>query len=309
VSERYDLEGVSTDSYLLEDGSGVLLIDQRVEVKNDTLQLTELSLSVFNLKFVINDILGLTDVENKVTGFVKNAATDIVGLVGDTVNYISTLINFYRLEDDTGYYRIEDDTGVYLLDQLQDLKYSSDTVGVTEASQKIPGFNKIINEIMGITETINRARTMVRSFIADTVGIIDVDNRLGTIKRNFSDTVGLTESENHAFTLLRNLSDTIGLTEASEKIRGRIKNISDTIGLTETLNDVRGIVKEIADTIGLTEVTQRLRSVFISVNLGNFIATAAINLSNFYALAGYDLESMTATDSYNAGNFTITDDN
>ncbi len=307
----YLLEDGSGFGYRLEDDSGIYIQDYPIKVAGtETLGITESSQK--NLGFLKNvaDTVGLTDLGAlTLTGFVK-VATQFLVAVEEANNYLKELINFYELEDGSGLLILEDGTGGrYELDQLEIVKIITTTLGLTEASQKLLGPIKQIADIVGLTEASNRARIMFRNTTQETVGITEAKNRLGTWIRNIGETVGLTEAQNRLGTIKRNLSDTLGLTESNNFIRGLRKTLNDTVGLTEVLNTVTGIVYVIDETIGLTDAVNRLRSVFISVNLGNFVATAAINLSNFYALAGYDLESMTATDSYNAGNFTITDDN
>ena len=307
----YLLEDGSGFGYRLEDDSGIYIQDYPIKVAGtETLGITESSQK--NLGFLKNvaDTVGLTDLGAlTLTGFVK-VATQFLVAVEEANNYLKELINFYELEDGSGLLILEDGTGGrYELDQLEIVKIITTTLGLTEASQKLLGPIKQIADIVGLTEASNRARIMFRNTTQETVGITEAKNRLGTWIRNIGETVGLTEAQNRLGTIKRNISDTLGLTESNNFIRGLRKTLNDTVGLTEVLNTVTGIVYVIDETIGLTDAVNRLRSVFISVNLGNFVATAAINLSNFYALAGYDLESMTATDSYNAGNFTITDDN
>ena len=86
--------------------------------------------------------------------------------------------------------------------------------------------------------------------------------------------MGLTESTNKAFNLVRTLTSTAGLVEASQYVRGLTKNVTvDTIGLTEATNFIEGIVKYIAETIGLSDLINRIKAVFISNNLGDFIGT------------------------------------
>jgi hypothetical protein len=73
--ESYELES-GVDNYLLEDSSGQLLIDQRVEViSSSTVGITEASNNSW-LKVIVNNI-GLTDVANTAKGFVKNCIIHI----------------------------------------------------------------------------------------------------------------------------------------------------------------------------------------------------------------------------------------
>lgn len=309
MTDRYDLESTS-DSYELEDGTGVLLIDQRVFVQNEIIELNESAISVFNLKFVIDEIIGLAENFNYVTGFTK-IINDTVGIISDTVNLILTLINWYRLEDDTGNYDVEDaeGNGLYLLDQFQDIQFGNDTVGITETNVKFLGPIKIIAEILGITEANNRARTMLRNIGTDVVGLIDINNRLGVIKRNISETLGITESQNRLGVIIRNLADTVGITETVNKLRGRLQNISDSIGITEAQNSVTGIVKVILDTIGLTEIADRIRVIFIDFDILTMIANTSVNLSNFICNVSQDNGDLTVIDSFNAEDFNVSDTN
>jgi hypothetical protein len=86
MSDTYLIEA-GIDSYLLEDSSGVLAIDQRIEVKASTVGVTEATGKSW-LK-IFAETVGLTEVSSKVTGFVKIATQSILGLTDALTTKIS----------------------------------------------------------------------------------------------------------------------------------------------------------------------------------------------------------------------------
>ena len=294
--------------YLLEDSSGIYIQDYPlINVATTTVGVTEASQKVTGFVRQFAETVGLNDTINYVTGFFK-VVTQFVVSVESVLNYILTEVNFYGLEDGTGKYQPEDGVGGYLLDQLQLLKYASSILGLTEASQKLTGPIKFISDTVGLTFAANRAMVMYRNTTLSTLGLTEALNRLGTLKRNLASTVGITETINRLGVIKRNLSSTVGLTEASNYLRGLVRLLSSTVGLTGVNNLITGIVYNIASTLGLTEVNSKIRSVFISANIGDFIALASISLANFFVVDSYNNEDMTGVDSYNTGNLIIRDD-
>ncbi len=294
--------------YLLEDSSGIYIQDYPLKIAaTTTVGVTEASQRTLGFLKNITSTVGLTTVNNYVTGFFK-VVTQFVVSVESVLNYILTEVNFYGLEDGTGHYQPEDGVGGYLLDQLQILKYAASTLGITEASLKFLGPIKFISDTVGLTFAANRAMVMYRNTTLSTLGITEVNNRLGIWIRNLSSTVGITETSNRLGVIKRNLSSTVGLTGINNYIRGLKRTLTSTVGVTETILDITGIVKEALETIGITEVATKIRSVFISTNIGDFIALASISLANFFVVDSYNNEDMTGVDSYNTGNLIIRDD-
>lgn len=308
-NQNYLLEDNSNDALLLEDGSGLYLLDVLLANINENVGITESSNKVLGLLKQIADTIGFTDAVNYATGFFKVVTSSLVALES-TINKLLTEVNTYLLEDSSGRYQTEEDTDLYLLDQLLIVRNAAlSTVGLTEASQKFLGPIKTILDNVNLNEAVNRLGTLKRN-ISSTLGLNESNNRAMTLLRNVAtSTLGITEASNRLGGLIRNISSTLGLTEASNKVRGRLKNIADTVGVTEASNIITGIVKVIADTIGLTDLINRIRIVFISNNVGDFVAIASIDLSVFTAYDSYDFESMTVIDSYNFGDFIIIDDN
>ena len=308
-NQNYLLEDNSNDALLLEDGSGLYLLDVLLANINENVGVTESSNKVLGLLKQIADTIGFTDAVNYATGFFKVVTSSLVALES-TINKLLTEVNTYLLEDSSGRYQTEEDTDLYLLDQLLIVRTAAlSTVGLTEASQKYLGPIKTILDTVNLNEAVNRLGTLKRN-ISSTLGLNESNNRAMTLLRNVAtSTLGITEASNRLGGLIRNISSTLGLTEASNKLRGRLKNIADTVGVTEASNIITGIVKVIADTIGLTDLINRIRIVFISNNVGDFVAIASIDLSVFTAYDSYDFESMTVIDSYNFGDFIIIDDN
>ena len=308
-NQNYLLEDNSNDALLLEDGSGLYLLDVLLANINENVGVTESSNKVLGLLKQIADTIGFTDAVNYATGFFKVVTSSLVALES-TINKLLTEVNTYLLEDSSGRYQTEEDTDLYLLDQLLIVRTAAlSTLGLTEASQKYLGPIKSILDTVNLNEAVNRLGTLKRN-ISSTLGLNESNNRAMTLLRNVAtSTLGITEASNRLGGLIRNISSTLGLTEASNKVRGRLKNIADTVGVTEASNIITGIVKVIADTIGLTDLINRIRIVFISNNVGDFVAIASIDLSVFTAYDSYDFESMTVIDSYNFGDFIIIDDN
>ena len=287
-NQNFLLEDNSNDALMLEDGSGLYLIDVLLANINENVGVTESSNKVLGLLKNIAETIEFTDSTNYVKGFVK-VATQFIVSVESTINKLLTEVNTYLLEDSSGRYQTEEDTDLYLLDQLLIVRVKDEIVELTSAFDKYLGPIKHIADTILLTETSNRAMVMLRNITTNTLGLTETINRLGVIKRN--------------------IASTVGLTEASNKLRGRLKNIADTVGITEASNIITGIVKVIADTIGLTEAINRIRIVFISNNLGDFVVVDSTDLTTFTALDSIDISDMTVIDSYNFDSFIIVDDN
>ncbi len=308
-NQNYLLEDNSNDALMLEDGSGLYLVDTLLANIADTVGVTETSNKVLGLLKNIADTIQFTDATNKITGFVK-VATQFIVSVESTINKLLTEVNLYLLEDGSGRYQTEEDTDLYLLDQLLIVRVKDEIVDLTEAIEKYLGPIKQVLDTVQLNESSNRLGNLVRNATTFTVGLTEASNRARVMVRNAATfTVGITEASNRLGGLIRNLSSTVGLTEASNKLRGRLQNISDTVGLTEVLNTITGIVKVIDETVGFTEAINRIRVVFISNNLGDFIAVDATDLDTFTALDSMDFSDMIVIDSYNFDSFIIIDDN
>ena len=307
-NQNYLLEDNSNDALLLEDGSGLYLLDVLLANINENVGVTESSNKVLGLLKQIADTIGFTDAVNYATGFFKVVTSSLVALES-TINKLLTEVNTYLLEDSSGRYQTEEDTDLYLLDQLLIIRVKDEIVELTSAFDKYLGPIKHIADTILLTETSNRAMVMLRNITTNTLGLTETNNRLSNLVRNISTTLGLTETINRLGVIKRNIASTVGLTEASNKLRGRLKNIADTVGITEASNIITGIVKVIADTIGLTDAVNRIRIVFISNNLGDFVVVDSTDLTTFTALDSIDISDMTVIDSYNFDSFIIVDDN
>lgn len=303
----YVFEDGTNDAYLLEDGTGIYLQNYPLKVTSQTVGLVEASQGTKGLLEQISEIVGLTVASQAITGFVK-VATQFIATVEESINRLLTDVNVYAREDGTGSYLTEDGSGFYELNQLQILQLSNFTVGITGANQKYLGPVKTLTDQVNVVEVINRARVMFRNAITTIVGITEASNSGVGIIRNILTTVDLTESKDVLLALVRNASSTVGLTGTINRLRGRLQNITSTVGLTEVRNTVTGIVKEIAETIGLTELINRIRTVFISNNIGDFISMDAVDTGTFTAIDSKNINDMTAIDSYNSGDYIIRDD-
>jgi hypothetical protein len=273
------------DGYLLEDNSGVLLIDQRVEVKDTTVGLVEATNKSW-VKVIVNN-LGLSGVSNISTGFVKNVVLSTLGLTGSN-NY--TISEFeYVLEDGTGSYELEDGLGVYLQDYP--LQVNNTTVSVTETSQKVTGFLKTLSETVGLSDVNNHIFGFFKVVTSALVGVEYVVNKILT-EVNFyglEDGTGRYINEDGTggrylldqLAIVQNIAFTVGITEASQKFLGPIKMILDTIelrevnqrlmtmfrnttgstiGVTEASNRLGTIIRNFSTTVGITEAFNRLRT-------------------------------------------------
>jgi len=307
-NQNFLLEDNSNDALMLEDGSGLYLIDVLLANINENVGVTESSNKVLGLLKQIAETIEFTDSTNYVKGFVK-VATQFIVSVESTINKLLTEVNTYLLEDSSGRYQTEEDTDLYLLDQLLIIRVKDEIVELTSAFDKYLGPIKHIADTILLTETSNRAMVMLRNITTNTLGLTETNNRLSNLVRNISTTLGLTETINRLGVIKRNIASTVGLTEASNKLRGRLKNIADTVGITEASNIITGIVKVIADTIGLTDAVNRIRIVFISNNLGDFVVVDSTDLTTFTALDSINFSDMTVIDSYNFDSFIIVDDN
>lgn len=308
-NQNFLLEDNSNDALMLEDGSGLYLVDVLLANINENVGVTESSNKVLGLLKQIAETIEFTDATNKVTGFVK-VATQFIVSVESTINKLLTEVNTYLLEDSSGRYQTEEDSDLYLLDQLLIVRVKDEIVELTSAIDKYLGPIKQVLDTVRLDETSNRLGTLIRNATTFTVGITEANNRARVMFRNISTTtIGITEASNRLGTIIENISSTLGLTEASNKLRGRLKNIADTVGITEASNIITGIVKVIADTIGLTEAINRIRIVFISNNLGDFVVVDSTDLATFTALDSIDISDMTVIDSYNFDSFIIVDDN
>jgi predicted RNA binding protein with dsRBD fold (UPF0201 family) len=309
-NQNYLLEDNSNDALLLEDGSGLYLLDVLLANINENVRVTESSNKVLGLLKNIADEIRFTDAVNYATGFFKVVTSSLVALES-TINKLLTEVNTYLLEDSSGRYQTEEDTDLYQLDQLLIVKTAAlSTVGLTEASQKYLGPIKTILDTVRLEEASNRLGSLVRNATTFTVRITEANNRSRIMFRNVAtSTMRITEASNRLGGLIRNIASTLRLTEASNKLRGRLQNISDTVGLTEVLNTITGIVKVIDETVGFTEALNRIRVVFISNNLGDFIVVDATDLETFTALDSMDFSDMIVIDSYNFDSFIIIDDN
>ena len=308
-NQNFLLEDNSNDALMLEDGSGLYLIDVLLANINENVGVTESSNKVLGLLKNIAETIEFTDSTNYVKGFVK-VATQFIVSVESTINKLLTEVNTYLLEDSSGRYQTEEDTDLYLLDQLLIVRVKDEIVELTSAIDKYLGPIKQIADTVQLTEASNRLGTLIRNATTFTVGITEANNRARIMFRNISTTtIGITEASNRLGGLIRNIASTLGLTEASNKLRGRLKNIADTVGITEASNIITGIVKVIADTIGLTEAINRIRIVFISNNLGDFVVVDSTDLTTFTALDSINFSDMTVIDSYNFDSFIIVDDN
>ena len=307
---------VTFDVYTLEDDSGSYLTEDGVlykqdiptKVINSILGITGSNIYQKSFFKNITDTIGLTEVSQKIEGFVYNVTQRIVNLQASLIKKVRDA-NIYDLESGLGSYLLEDGTGFYLIDNLQIIRNISSTLGLSSLRNQIDGTVHNINETLGLTEIFNRLRNQVRN-INDTVGLVETINRARIMYRNITtEIIGLTEGLIRARIMFRNVTlESIGLTEASQRLLSISLNISSSIGLTEASNNFTGVVKYISDIVGLTEHAVKFRVLGISYNTGDYIAKSLINLSTFVSLSLNNIGDMIRLSSLNSGDMKFNDD-
>jgi hypothetical protein len=282
MSDTYLIEA-GIDSYLLEDSSGVLAIDQRIEVKASTVGVTEATGKSW-LK-IFAETVGLTEVSSKVTGFVKIATQSILGLTDALTTKISEFE--YQIEGTEDAYELEDGTGIYLQDYP--LKVKNEVFGITEASAPIKGLLEIIASTIGLTDinnkvfgffkvvtqsivsfeqALNKIITEVNFYLLEdgTGNYINEDGTNGryqldqiVILKFISSTLGLTEVNQRVRGILENINDTLKITEASNRARVMLRNFAaEVVGVIDTINRLGVLKRNLASTVGITETQNRL---------------------------------------------------
>lgn len=299
-------------SYLLEDGSGLYRQDIPVKQFNEIVGFNETPSYIRGLRKTISDTVGLSQVKEKIEGFVRVATDSLVSFEEALAKKISDL-NHYTLENGLGSYVLENGAGYYAIDNLLIIKNAiTDTIGFTDSKNKIDGTVHNIAETVGLTEVFNRLRDIVRTF-TEIPGIVETVVRSRDIVRNIQTIVEMlepTENVNRARIMFRNKADTVGITEAKDRLRAIIRNFSEVVGLNELMQFIEGIVKiPTTEIIGLTEIAQRIRFVYISHFIGIFTSTDAVDIDTFTALDSENMGDMIAVNSHNLGDFIIIDDN
>jgi hypothetical protein len=309
---------VTFDVYTLESGEGSYLTEDGVLYKQDIPTKVINSILGINsssnrlrafFKNITTDTIGLTEVSQKIEGFVYNVTQRLVNLQTSLIKKVRDA-NIYDLESGLGSYLLEDDSGFYLIDNLQIIKNTiSDTVGLSSLRNQIDGTVHNINETLGLTDILNRLRSQVRN-INDTVGLVETIIRARIMFRNITtDNVGITEGLIRARVILRNITvDSIGITESLNRLRSLIREFNEIVGLSETMIFVEGIVKYVSDIVGLTEQAIKFRILGISYNTGDYIAKRLINLSTFVSLSLNNIGDMIRLSSLNSGDMKFNDD-
>lgn len=202
---HYTLES-GLGSYLLESGAGFYAIDNLLIVRN-----------------AITDTVGLSSLRNQIDGTVQNI---------------------------------------------------NETLGLTDILNRLRDQVRNVNEIVGLDEGIIRARIMVRNIVIDTVGLVEAlsigfvrnisstvgltetTNRLRNIIRLFTENVGLTEQVLFIEGIVKYISDTIGLTDTVAKFRilGIGFDTGDyiTTALIDLSNFITSTQQDTGDMIGFT---------------------------------------------------------
>ena len=157
-------------------------------------------------------------------------------------------------------------------------RVSNVTVGITETNDRIRTIVRQLTNLLGITETNNRLRVLARSII-ENLGITDTNLRFRGLTRILANSIGLTETNNRARILARSLStvisvvhfrgrtrfvgraisEAIGMTEINTMLRPRIRQLTEVAGIIETLERVRIMVRSLSENLGITDTNLRMR--------------------------------------------------
>jgi hypothetical protein len=160
---HYTLES-GLGSYLLENGAGFYAIDNLLIIKNsvtDTIGLTSLRNQIDGTVQNIDETLGLTDILNRLRDQVRNVSSTVLvseGIIRARIMYRNIAI---------------------------------ETVGLVETLSL--RFVRNISSTVGITETTNRLRNIIRLFTENILLSEQLDNIEGIVKY-ISDTVGFTDT-------------------------------------------------------------------------------------------------------------------
>ena len=158
-------------------------------------------------------------------------------------------------------------------------RVSNVTVGITETNDRIRTIVRQLTNLLGITETNNRLRVLARSVAEELIGITDTNLRFRGLTRILANSIGLTETNNRARILARSLStvisvvhfrgrtrfvgraisEAIGMTEINTILRPRIRQLTEVAGIIETLERVRIMVRSLSENLGITDTNLRMR--------------------------------------------------
>jgi len=305
----YSLENGS-GSYLLEDGSGLYKQDIMTKVVSSIVGITGTQNRLRGRIKNITDTLNITEVSQKVEGFVRIATQKIVNFQETIASQVSNLDRYIQ-DGAIGAYILENGGGYYAIDNLEIIKnIVTDTIGLSSIRNQIDGtvhnFNQAIS--VALSEIHQRYRSQVRN-ITDTVKLDSGLIRARIMYRNIvTDTINIAEVNQNLKIIIRNMSSTLALDEGMVRVRIMFKNIADNIIITENMNFIEGIVKYISDTINFTDVATHFRILGISFNTGDYITLSLINLSNFITSTQQDTGDMIRFSAYNSEDMRITDD-
>lgn len=198
-------------SRTIDEAVGILEASQRnlalTRVINETLGLTEALNTAMNKVRIINETVGLDELVNAVLGQAGQALTQPVN---ESLN-ISELINIVK------------------------------------------GKNVVINENVSLSEgAIVFAKSLTR-IINEDVGLVESINTAANFVRNINESVHLTEQLNTAKNLVRMINETVDIAEAANYVRDLVKVLNETVGLSETQMSAPGKVKVINEALAALE--------------------------------------------------------
>jgi hypothetical protein len=113
---------------------------------------------------------------------------------------------------------------------------------------------RVIDEVIQMSETIVRARTMARS-ITETIALSEVVVRARSLARQVAETVDVVEAVARARTLARSVVEVVHVIETRlGKLPGAIiRVITETLGVVEAVATARIMARSIAETVRITE--------------------------------------------------------
>jgi hypothetical protein len=145
---------------------------------------------------------------------------------------------------------------------------------------------RVIDEVIQMSETIARARTLARS-ITETVDVVEVRARAMTLARSVAEAVHVIETKLGKLpgAIIRVITETLGIEEAVTTARTMARSIAETVRIPEAVADVlesmiQDLVRIIAEAVhvveGVTRSRGMVRVLAETVRIVEMISTPAI---------------------------------
>lgn len=294
-----NLRRVLNETVGLTEG-GVVAARQLSRVLNEALTLTEaISTSVGKVISINDETVTIQEAINKVLGgFITKTVNETVSLTEAQTIIVRQIV---RILDAT--------VGISesINPSLGKAITLNEALAITEAIRKLqedfdildydvndydtlegaaPAPIKHINETVGLSETVNFMRNIVR-VINESVTLSEATNRIMNMARVLpAETVGITEAINRLVARTRSVDETVGITEAMNILAGRTRVINEPVELLESINRLSNLSRIVNESITLTETINRLvsrvRTVNESITLGEayIIARNLLRIQN-----------------------------